>query len=221
MFDSAMHTVRVAAAGQRHDEIEATGESVTPEFPVMVSHELRYSCSNLAIAGGANINVLRRLIGHKKVLSVPEIISFARYPRDLAGPDHRRLQTGVARAQSHNRIVKHVRRIAFSFRNADNRRRRVRWAHPRADHAESHPAGTNATAKCEATLFTGTAPLSASPTGQANPDDNLLMLAQQALARGAATQSWGVPLLVKRFHRSLEPIRHQLEKRTRCFHPRS
>ena len=40
------------------------------------------------------------------------------------------LQTGLtnARTEGYNRIVKHVGRIAFGFRNPDNQRRRVRWA---------------------------------------------------------------------------------------------
>ena len=33
-----------------------------------------------------------------------------------------------ARTEGYNRIVKHVGRIAFGFRNPDNQRRRVRWA---------------------------------------------------------------------------------------------
>ena len=40
------------------------------------------------------------------------------------------ITTGLsnARSEGYNRIVKHVGRIAFGFRNPDNQRRRVRWA---------------------------------------------------------------------------------------------
>ena len=43
-----------------------------------------------------------------------------------------RLQTGLAnvRAEGYSRIVKHVGRIAFGFRNPDNQPRRVEWACP-------------------------------------------------------------------------------------------
>ena len=61
---------------------------------------------------------------------VPEVISFARTIETWQGPIIAALQTGLtnARTEGYNRIVKHVGRIAFGFRNPDNQRRRVRWA---------------------------------------------------------------------------------------------
>lgn len=43
------------------------------------------------------------------------------------------IETGLSNARSEglNRIVKHIGRIAFGFRNPTNQRRRIRWAlHP-------------------------------------------------------------------------------------------
>jgi len=62
--------------------------------------------------------------------SVPEVLSFARTIETWQAPIIAALQTGLtnARTEGYNRIVKHVGRIAFGFRNPDNQRRRVRWA---------------------------------------------------------------------------------------------
>ena len=61
---------------------------------------------------------------------VPEVITFARTIETWQQPIIAALQTGLtnARTEGYNRIVKHVGRIAFGFRNPDNQRRRVRWA---------------------------------------------------------------------------------------------
>ena len=61
---------------------------------------------------------------------VPEVISFARTIENWQEPIIAAVQTGLtnARTEDYNRIVKHVGRIAFGFRNPDNQRRRVRWA---------------------------------------------------------------------------------------------
>ena len=61
---------------------------------------------------------------------VPEVISFARTIENWQEPIIAAVQTGLtnARTEGYNRIVKHVGRIAFGFRNPDNQRRRVRWA---------------------------------------------------------------------------------------------
>jgi len=61
---------------------------------------------------------------------VPEVIKFARTIEAWQGPIIAALQTGLtnARTEGYNRIIKHVGRIAFGFRNPDNQRRRVRWA---------------------------------------------------------------------------------------------
>ena len=62
--------------------------------------------------------------------TVPEVISFARTIEAWQAPIIAALQTGLsnARSEGYNRIVKHVGRIAFGFRNPENQRRRVRWA---------------------------------------------------------------------------------------------
>jgi integrase len=54
-----------SAICRRQDEIKATGDAVTPEFPVITPHELRHTCASLAIKAGANIKVLQNLLGHK------------------------------------------------------------------------------------------------------------------------------------------------------------
>ncbi|MCB0949642.1 MAG: ISL3 family transposase [Mycobacterium sp.] len=61
---------------------------------------------------------------------VPEVIRLARTVAAWQGPIIAALQTGLtnARTEGYNRIVKHIGRIAFGFRNPDNQRRRVRWA---------------------------------------------------------------------------------------------
>jgi transposase len=82
--------------------------------------------------------------------TTPKTSCFARTIETWQAPIIAALQTGLtnARTEGCNRIAKHIGRIAFGFRNPDNQRRRVRWPAP-ADHGESHPAGTNATANCE------------------------------------------------------------------------
>ena len=62
--------------------------------------------------------------------SVPEVTALARTVETWQDPIVRAIQTGLsnARSEGYNRIVKHVGRIAFGFRNPDNQRRRVRWA---------------------------------------------------------------------------------------------
>ncbi|MCP2623116.1 transposase, partial [Mycolicibacterium smegmatis] len=62
--------------------------------------------------------------------TVPEVIRLARTIETWQAPIIAALQTGLsnARTEGYNRIVKHVGRIAFGFRNPENQRRRVRWA---------------------------------------------------------------------------------------------
>ena len=61
---------------------------------------------------------------------VPEVIRFARTIETWQAPIIAALQTGLtnARTEGDNRIVKHIGRIAFDFRNPDNQRRHVKWA---------------------------------------------------------------------------------------------
>ncbi len=62
--------------------------------------------------------------------SVPEIHDLAEAIETWQQPMILAITTGLsnARSESYNRIVKHVGRIAFGFRNLDNQRRRVQWA---------------------------------------------------------------------------------------------
>jgi transposase len=62
--------------------------------------------------------------------SVPEIHDLAETIQTWQTPMILAITTGLsnARSEGYNRIVKHVGRIAFGFRNPDNQRRRVRWA---------------------------------------------------------------------------------------------
>jgi len=62
--------------------------------------------------------------------SVPEIRRFADTICTWQDPMILAIQTGLsnARSEGYNRIVKHIGRIAFGFRNPENQRRRVRWA---------------------------------------------------------------------------------------------
>ncbi|SON63819.1 hypothetical protein MSIMFI_05350 [Mycobacterium simulans] len=65
--------------------------------------------------------------------SAPEIHDLAETIETWQQPMILAVTTGLsnARSEGYNRIVKHVGRIAFGFRNPDNQRRRVRWACPR------------------------------------------------------------------------------------------
>ena len=62
--------------------------------------------------------------------SVPEIHDLAETIETWQAPTILAITTGLsnARSEGYNRIVKHVGRIAFGFRNPNNQRRRVRWA---------------------------------------------------------------------------------------------
>lgn len=61
---------------------------------------------------------------------IPEVTALARTVETWQDPIIRAVRTGLtnARSEGYNRIVKHVGRIAFGFRNPENQRRRVRWA---------------------------------------------------------------------------------------------
>ena len=61
---------------------------------------------------------------------IPEVTAPARTVETWQEPIIRAIETGLtnARSEGYNRIVKHVGRIAFGFRNPGNQRRRVRWA---------------------------------------------------------------------------------------------
>jgi transposase len=61
---------------------------------------------------------------------VPEIHTLATTVDTWQAPIIAAIDTGLsnARSEGYNRIVKHIGRIAFGFRNSDNQRRRIRWA---------------------------------------------------------------------------------------------
>jgi len=60
----------------------------------------------------------------------PEIHTLATTVDTWQRPIIAAIDTGLsnARSEGYNRIVKHIGRIAFEFRNPANRRRRIRWA---------------------------------------------------------------------------------------------
>ena len=89
-----------------------------------------FSCSD---RGGLRYEIaaaMERFYRFCAACTVPEVIRFARTIEAWQAPIIAALQTGLtnARSEGYNRIVKHVGRIAFGFRNPDNQRRRVRWA---------------------------------------------------------------------------------------------
>ena len=61
---------------------------------------------------------------------VPEIHTLATTVDTWQQPIITAIDTGLsnARSEGYNRIVKHIGRVAFGFRNSDNQRRRIRWA---------------------------------------------------------------------------------------------
>jgi transposase len=69
--------------------------------------------------------------------SVPEIHDLAQTIETWQAPMILAITTGLsnARSEGYNRIVKHIGRIAFGFRNPNNQRRRVRWACTRQSRA--------------------------------------------------------------------------------------
>ena len=87
----------------------------------------------LACTGGMRYDIaaaLYRFYAFCAATSVPEIHDLAETIETWQAPMILAITTGLsnARSEGYNRIVKHVGRIAFGFRNPDNQRRRVRWA---------------------------------------------------------------------------------------------
>ena len=98
-----------------------------------IAKELLRELLSCADRGGLRYEIhtaLDRFYRFCAACSVPEVISLARTIETWQTPIITALQTGLtnARTEGYNRIVKHVGRIAFGFRNPDNQRRRVRWA---------------------------------------------------------------------------------------------
>lgn len=98
-----------------------------------IAKELLRELLSCADRGGVRYEIhaaLERFYRFCAACKVPEVIKFARTIETWQDPIIAALQTGLtnARTEGYNRIVKHVGRIAFGFRNPDNQRRRVRWA---------------------------------------------------------------------------------------------
>lgn len=98
-----------------------------------IAKELLRELLSCADRGGLRYEItaaLDRFYRFCAACKVPEVISFARTIETWQAPIIAAVQTGLtnARTEGYNRIVKHVGRIAFGFRNPDNQRRRVRWA---------------------------------------------------------------------------------------------
>jgi transposase len=73
---------------------------------------------------------LHRYYAFCAATAVPEIHDLTETIETWQQPMILAITTGLsnARSEGYNRIVKHIGRIAFEFRNPDNQRRRVRWA---------------------------------------------------------------------------------------------
>ena len=98
-----------------------------------IAKELLRELLSCADRGGLRYEIhaaLDRFYRFCAACKVPEVITFARTIETWQAPVIAALQTGLtnARTEGYNRIVKHVGRIAFGFRNPANQRRRVRWA---------------------------------------------------------------------------------------------
>ena len=74
--------------------------------------------------------------------SVPEIHHLAETIETWQSPTILAITTGLsnARSEGYNRIVKHIGRIAFGFRNQDNQKRRIRYACTRKSRASTSHA---------------------------------------------------------------------------------
>jgi transposase len=79
--------------------------------------------------------------------TIPELHDLAKTIETWQKPMITAIRTGLsnARSEGYNRIVKHVGRIAFGFRNPENQRRRVRWACTRQSRM---PSRTDQAAPC-------------------------------------------------------------------------
>jgi len=98
-----------------------------------IAKELLRELLSCADRGGLRYDIataLDRFYRFCAACTVPEVHRLARTIETWQTPIIAALQTGLtnARTEGYNRIIKHVGRIAFGFRNPDNQRRRVRWA---------------------------------------------------------------------------------------------
>jgi transposase len=98
-----------------------------------IAKELLRDVLACTTTGGMRYDVsaaLHRFYAFCAATRVPEIHDLAETIETWQTPMLLAITTGLsnARSEGYNRIVKHVGRIAFGFRNPDNQRRRVRWA---------------------------------------------------------------------------------------------
>lgn len=98
-----------------------------------IAKELLRDVLACTATGGLRYDIaaaLYRFYAFCAATSVPEIHDLAETIETWQAPMILAITTGLsnARSEGYNRIVKHVGRIAFGFRNPDNQRRRVRWA---------------------------------------------------------------------------------------------
>lgn len=97
-----------------------------------IAKELLRDVLACTATGGMRYDIsvaLHRFYAFCAATSVPEIHDLAETIETWQPPMILAITTGLsnARSEGYNRIVKHVGRIAFGFRNLDNQRRRVRW----------------------------------------------------------------------------------------------
>lgn len=98
-----------------------------------IAKELLRDVLACTATGGMRYDVsatLGRFYAFCAATKVPEIHDLAKTIETWQRPMILAITTGLsnARSEGYNRIVKHVGRIAFGFRNPGNQRRRVRWA---------------------------------------------------------------------------------------------
>lgn len=98
-----------------------------------IAKELLRDVLACTAAGGMRYDIaaaLYRFYAFCAATKVPEIHDLAQTIETWQQPMLLAITTGLsnARSEGYNRIVKHVGRVAFGFRNPDNQRRRVRWA---------------------------------------------------------------------------------------------
>lgn len=102
-------------------------------FAAWIAKELLRDVLACTATGGMRYDIaaaLHRFYEFCAATHVPEIHDLARTIEIWQAPMILAITTGLsnARSEGYNRIVKHVGRIAFGFRNPENQRRRVRWA---------------------------------------------------------------------------------------------
>lgn len=121
---------------EQRDRLIAALDAADPHGDILaawIAKELLRDVLACTATGGLHYDVsaaLYRFYAFCAATSVPEIHDLAETIETWQTPMILAITTGLsnARSEGYNRIVKHVGRIAFGFRNPDNQRRRVRWA---------------------------------------------------------------------------------------------